>query len=322
MTHYYTNEKSVNDALTRAPRGHYHMVVTYLSREQIEKVLDHYRGYIDSALYILHDKDKKHTEEDFGVLLKKLEKARATVAQYEEKLASSKDDELKAKFEKSLKNALSTLTKLQNEYDTVNAEKDELKIAHWHVLLKCFDSHTESAVRKYFYRFRFTETKEVDGNQVDVLINSTNELVDCVGEARDYLTHENEYDKYHYSKQEVLTFGRGWEAFNQASRSADSALEIVDRLASGVSLRRMCKEYGRDLVYHYRAYREFAHDMLCQEMRAQEYVDVCNAVFQHDTIEFTSDDGRTCKLDTARYNKAVEIVTEFEQSFELYYQGE
>lgn len=132
-------------------------------------------------------------------------------------------------------------------------------------MLKCYDSHTVSAVRKWFYRFRFTKYKVIDGVGQEILINTLCEVVDSVGESRDYLTHENDPDKAQYSKSDVIQFGEGWSTFYSAGRSRDCAFEIVTKLTEGSDLRAMVGEYGRDFVYHYNSYKQIAFEIQLQD---------------------------------------------------------
>ena len=328
VTNYETNERLIDDSKRRAPTGRYHSLITYLPKDEIERVLNHWCQYIDSALYICHDRDKKHCENDMGVLLKDIKKLENDLEQNRRKFdnlgTSESDKESAKKLDASYRRIVKELDKLNKEKEQLESERDDLKPAHWHVLIKLFGNSTESAVRKYFYRFRVTETKIIDGVEQTVLITTTNELVDSVGAARDYLTHENDPDKYHYSKSDVYTFGRGWEAFQGAYRHVDSSMEIVDRLMHNTSLRRLVKEYGKDFVYHYKAYAEIARAIHQQEMGAQNYVDLAEIAFKRssDVIIDGDDDHQTIKLDPRKFNKAVEIVTEFEHDFQLFYQGE
>lgn len=81
MTNKTTDAPEVTEALSqpatkqtakpRPARSRYFSLVTYLSEEQIKATMDHYKDYIDSALYILHDKDiVQKTDDTAGDLLK------------------------------------------------------------------------------------------------------------------------------------------------------------------------------------------------------------------------------------------------------------
>lgn len=267
---YETSEKRLNNKITRSPRGRYHFLMTYLPDEEIKRVLEHYRDYIRSALWITHDKDRKDVENDSG----------------------------------------------SRRLDTLDDnENSELKEVHRHVLLYTYDAHTETAVRKWFYRFRITETKIDDnGNTTQELCSTLNQLVDSVGAARDYLTHENDPDKYHYDKKDVKTFGNGWMAFNCASRCSDDALVIIQRLSNGDCLADMVREYGRDFVYHYKQYREMAVEIGRQQRMANSYSVIATETFLQgtDTLINANDFNHKRQISPEAFNKAVEIINAFE----------
>lgn len=306
------NEKQVNRDIVRAPQGRYFALVTYLNEEQIKSVLEHYQGYIDSALYIKHDKDFKATDQDLGKLRADYDKAKR-------RALASKDEEHRNKH-------LLLMEVLDKQIKTMEQEIKEHKPEHWHMLIKFYTSRTEGAVRKYFYRFRFTETKtDENGNGREELINTLVEMVDDVVSIRDYLTHEDDPDKYHYPKSEVIQWGRGWECFNQVGNSVDSAIDIVDRLNHNCSLRRMAKEYGKDFIYHFKQYKEFAEHLAYQESKATRYVKLWEDALNKGKTEITAEyqgEEIKLKLDSRSFNHAVEIVAEYESDFQLYYQGE
>lgn len=307
------NERLLNRKLVRAPQGRYFALISYLNREQIKKVLDHYASYIDSALYILHNKDFKATDSDLG-------KLKLQLLQVERAIATTLDDS------ERIKKLLLQRHLLQKELAETEVLRQTPEEEHWHIIIKFMTSRTESAVKKYFYRFRWTETKTFeDGTTFDMLINTQCEMIDDLVCIRDYLTHEDDPDKYHYDKKDVYQWGRGWECFNAVGQSVDSAMDVVDRLNNGCSLRRLAKEYGRDFIYHYKAYSEFSRAVAEQEIRAQNYVDLFVQCMEAGTLTIESEDSigkRSVTLDPRKYNKALEIVTEFENDFQLYYQGE
>lgn len=353
---YETNEKRVNPRQTRPARGRYHFLMTYLPDDEIERVLNHYRDYIHSALWITHDKDTKEVEttagsrrsrEDIKTELdivnslssnhvNKLAEIKARIALYTKKSDTAKDESKKAEYEtKVLKfqldearinNALNKSAErtrvLQREYDEWKPPEAlvEPKEVHRHVLVYCYDAHTETAVRKWFYRFRVTETKKDEqGNETEALISTLNELVDSVGSARDYLTHENDPDKYHYDKKDVKQWGQGWQAFNCASRCADDALLIIQRLSEGDNLAEMVREYGKDFVYHYKQYREMALEISRQQRGAYRYAELATTAYLQgtDTIINAEDFDQKRRIDPAKFNKAVEIITAFEGMFQI-----
>lgn len=286
----------------KEPRGTYHFLESYLNREQIERVLNHYRDYISAALYILHDKDVHHVEKDGGVRRTELQteynKIQREINLIEIAINNALDilatrsfstEEEKALFrkmevtEKKRKRTLLQKKSLRI-HDDIRKIDDELKDEgtfkkpHYHILLKCYGAHTENAVRKWFYRFYVTE-EVVDndsGEKVSMRINTLNKLCDSVCACRDYLTHKNEPEelgKFVYDVKDVIEFGAGWQAFNKVGRSSDDCLEILDRMNEGATRRELARDYGRDMLINYDKYMRYAMAMEYEEQRAKEVVD-------------------------------------------------
>lgn len=287
---------------TKEPRGTYHFLESYLNREQIERVLNHYRDYISAALYILHDKDTHQVEKDGGVRRTELQteynKCVREINQLEISIINAFDiiasrkfdsDEEKAHFRKmeiTEKKRRKTLLQKKSirihdqmrEYDKQFEEQGTLKRPHYHILLKCYGAHTEAAVRKWFYRFYVTEeVKNEETGECDTkVVNTLNKLCDSVAACRDYLTHKNEPEelhKYVYDVKDVIEFGHGWSAFNKNGRSSDDCLEILDRILEGATERELARDYGRDIIINYDKYSRFAFRMQATEERAQETID-------------------------------------------------
>lgn len=315
----------------RDPTGRYHFAESYLTEEQIRQVLNHYSDYIISALFIYHDKDVKETDEQQGKRLQELEKTlEETNKLYNtvefsyksgEKLYAERtfncDDERKAFKRANItipKQRLAKLAKKRvNLLGEINHLKDErndvgkLKTPHWHILLKTYDDHTACAVRKWFYRFRITERKEIDGAMQDVLVTTLNQLTDSVGSSRDYLTHRNDPDKYQYPVQEVKEWGDGWSTFNHASRTCDDCMVIIDRMNSGEHIRQLIREYGKDFLYHIRTYEYAARLILRTEMQAYEEVQ------QADEISASGDHELIRKIDWQAVNRAAIVIEQFQK---------
>lgn len=68
----------------------------------------------------------------------------------------------------------------------------------------------------------------------------------------EYLTHENDSDKYHYDQSEIIDHGLC--DLLPSSECADDTFEIVEKMVQGVSVRELVRLYGRDFVYHYGNY--------------------------------------------------------------------
>lgn len=285
----------------KEPRSTYHFLESYLSRQQIERVLNHYRDYISAALYILHDKDTHQVETDGGVRRTELQDEYNKIVQEINLLEISinnafdtigkrefKTAEEKALFrkmeitEKKRKKTLLQKKAMRISDDMRELDKEleiqgTLKKPHYHILLKCYGAHTENAVRKWFYRFHVTEEvkNEETGETELKVVNTLNKICDSVAASRDYLTHKNEpehLNKYVYDTKDVIEFGNGWQAFNKTGRSADDCLEVLDRILEGATERELARDYGRDIIINYDKYARFAYRMKATEERAQEII--------------------------------------------------
>lgn len=313
------------------PRSRYHFAESYLTREQIEQVLHHYEDYIVGALYILHDKDVKETDETAGRRrdeLNKLKEKTKTEIDYLHKIICENEsiyktkkfdsDDIRKKWVRdNITIIKSRLTRLQNKI--VNADNEileinqqesqvgDLKTAHWHILIKTYDQHTANAVRKWFYRFRITEEKEVNGVKTTKLVNTLNKIVDSVSSSRDYLTHRNDPDKYQYSDAEIIEFRAGRSVFKMHGRTADEVIDIIDRLNAGESKRTLIREYGRDFAYHFKTYLYLA------DYIAREECDAYNEFEEAEKVMLSGNQKAIAKLDFVKLNQYAMIIEAFQE---------
>lgn len=320
----------------KEPRGTYHFLESYLSRDQIERVLNHYRDYISAALYILHDKDVHRVEKDGGVMRTELQteynKIQREINLIEIALNNALDifasrsfstEEEKALFrkmevtEKKRKRTLLQKKSIRihddiRKIDEQQKDEGTLKKPHYHILIKCYGAHTENAVRKWFYRFYVTEEvkDEESGELVSMRVNTLNKLCDSVSACRDYLTHKNEPEelgKYVYDVKDIIEFGGGWQAFNKVGRCTDDCLEILDRINEGATRRELARDYGRDMLINYDKYKRYAIAMEVEEERAKEIVQSENEIIRR--AQANPDANWYGVLDQLNVAKLVESIT-------------
>lgn len=136
----------------------------------------------------------------------------------------------------------------------VNAD-GELKETHFHIVLKTYNNHSLSAVRRWFYGF-------VDKDGKD--INTLSQVCKDIYNAYDYLTHKNVPDKYQYSETSVISDCKSYFQ-GKAEYQTDTTTEMLFDLVQGVSYRTLCRKYGRDFIYHYSNLRILAHDLVREE---------------------------------------------------------
>lgn len=314
----------------RDPTARYHFLESYLNRDQVEQVLNHYSDYIVAALYIYHDKDVKEVDNQSG---KRLEDLHALLRDTQRQIEVLKQciaassilygernfttDEERRSFQRANitipKQRLTKLAKkivnIQGEISQIEADQKDvgnLKEAHWHILLKTYDDHSANAVRKWFYRFRITETKEINGVTQDVLVNTLNRLADSPGACRDYLTHRNNPEKYQYSEKDVIEYRNGWEIFNHASRCNDDVILIMDRMLQGESYRQLCREYGKDFLYHLKAFEYCANKIRSQEDHSYNYVGFVDEALNSNNKKLQD------RIDWSAANDAAQVINVFQ----------
>lgn len=118
---------------------------------------------------------------------------------------------------------------------------------HIHILLYTYHANTYNAIKNWFPKSQNTFAKPI--------------LDDC--KAVDYLTHINEPDKVQYNPDKIVAFN--FELDNLVYD--DNGYTILEDLLNNVPLRTIAKRYGKDFIYHYRAYRDLADDILFEESR-------------------------------------------------------
>lgn len=80
----------------------------------------------------------------------------------------------------------------------------------------------------------------------------------------DYLTHEDETDKYHYPKEQIITddsayWEREYNNHNRDPPDGDNvAVQIINDIIATVPTRELVKKYGREIVINYKYYRSIA----------------------------------------------------------------
>ena len=114
---------------------------------------------------------------------------------------------------------------------------------HLHFVLRTTSSWTTFQIIKWFQGYTDSEGKE---------INTFVEIVHDRQAIIEYLTHENEIGKYHYSKADIID--HGLQDILPRDDSRDDSLEIIEDMLNGVPAREMCRRYGRDFIYHYASY--------------------------------------------------------------------
>ncbi len=141
---------------------------------------------------------------------------------------------------------LNTLTFKESSlraYAVIKHDKDNAPVHH-HIVLRTNSSWTVESVRKWFSGY-------VDAK--GEMISTLGQLVRDRSAIIDYLTHENETDKYHYDKSDIID--GGLYDILPLDNSVDDSFEIISKMLDGCSTRELVRLYGRDFVYHYGSYQ-------------------------------------------------------------------
>lgn len=131
-------------------------------------------------------------------------------------------------------------------------DKDENE-NHYHILLYCYSPHTLSSIEKWFNRSEFVDEK---GMHINTLLQNCLSIKGSFN----YLTHEDEQDKFHYD--ESIIKGHDIEFFKNAVYvDYDCLSEAINDLLSGVSLYDCVQRYGRDFIIHYGHIKTLLNDI-------------------------------------------------------------
>lgn len=134
---------------------------------------------------------------------------------------------------------------------------------HYHVIAQYYNARTCSAVMRDF-------------------ISRSNCFVEVVYGLCglfDYLTHENETDKYHYSrdrlKSDLLSYWVG-KCKDNEKKSKEDEIEcfcddLMDYCRGMIKLKTMAIRYGKDFIKNYTTYRDFGYS-LCSEVEKDYYI--------------------------------------------------
>ncbi len=148
------------------------------------------------------------------------------------------------------------IDKIQTKRNSIRAfalikhDKDETD-PHHHIVMRTHNALTCSTVVKWF--------KDTEKGQ-----NTFAEFVHDTGAVLDYLTHENEADKYHYDKTAVIDGGLC--DLLPREDTADESMTILEDVLAGTPTRELCKKYGREYIYRAAAYMAVADQIKREEI--------------------------------------------------------
>lgn len=151
------------------------------------------------------------------------------------------------------------ITALKNNIDkilryayAVHDNENESADNHIHILLYTYHPRSYNTVRNWFSKRQNTFAKPILDDE----------------RAVDYLTHKNEPDKVQYSDSIIQKYNFVVDNIVYD----DNGYNILQAVLDKVPLRTIAKRFGRDFIYHYRAYKELAEDIRFEESSA-DFVD-------------------------------------------------
>lgn len=135
---------------------------------------------------------------------------------------------------------IQTIEKKRNSvraYALIKHDQDEAD-THHHIVLRTNTTWTCPAIAKWF-------ADDSGQNTFAQIVRDRTGIID-------YLTHENEPDKHHYDKNDIID--GGLSDILPAEDSSDDSYEIIEKLLEGYPIRELIRLYGRDFLYHLPAY--------------------------------------------------------------------
>ena len=128
-------------------------------------------------------------------------------------------------------------------YAIIKHDKDSGELHH-HIVIRTHCTWTTPQITKWF-----KGQKDKDGKDINTFLEMVHDRTAII----QYLTHENDEDKYHYEQSEIID--SGIEDILPSGETKDDAYEIIEMMEKGTSTREMCRMYGRDFIYHYGNYK-------------------------------------------------------------------
>lgn len=150
-------------------------------------------------------------------------------------------------------------------YAYINHDRDvtkegELKKAHRHCIILCKSPVLGSRIQNWFKGIND------EGGESNTLV----EKLKSKKGAFAYLTHENNPEKYQYSREDVICSDDDY--FDSLEdKKTDKSWSALEDLLNGMSYRECARKYGRDFILHYNAYRTLVFDIQQQERLNETY---------------------------------------------------
>lgn len=145
-------------------------------------------------------------------------------------------------------------------------EDGSIKETHTHILLYTYEAKTASAIKKIFDRlsnqvYLGTDTPPQNTN-VQVMYDSASQWR--------YLIHKDDNEKVQYDEKERICDNFAyWHNLEKKQGLTDSTensgLQVVTDILEGATTMELIERYGKDYIYHAKAYKECIRDINYEE---------------------------------------------------------
>lgn len=125
---------------------------------------------------------------------------------------------------------------------------------HYHIIAVFKNARTEDGIRAII--------PDTQQTRIEVVKNG-------IEACYKYLTHEDNPEKHHYSKDEIQSNGKKY--FEEDKAEDETAEQIIDDILQGLSLRELARRYGRDFMRNWKKYIEYARCVMVQESGEKLY---------------------------------------------------
>lgn len=133
-------------------------------------------------------------------------------------------------------------------HDKDKDENGEPVTLHYHIVVEFYDAYRVTSIRNWF-KACFDEKGET--------VTTLGQIVKDRRSVTDYLTHENQPDKYHYPFEEVINYPDMVMISGTSPRNDDEpSLNIIDDMLHGASYYELIRRYGREFIINSAKYRE------------------------------------------------------------------
>lgn len=116
--------------------------------------------------------------------------------------------------------------------------------AHCHIVLHTFNAKTFNQIKLWFNGWQ-----DDDGKDINTFVQE----LDNLSAYRDYLTHKNCDNKYHYKESDIIEYNL-FKYIKAESESTDNCFNILIDFNANIPLSVMVKKYGRDFIINYDRY--------------------------------------------------------------------